>query len=102
MQRDADIDKKIQDFVVTEGGIILPAPSEEDFWYSDSIAWHACFYVYNVSYTQCKAILAFLDQALLESGLGQNTCQCFLPFLMTLQMPEFLLQQGAQKWPTFN
>ena len=29
-----------------------------------------CFYVFNVSYTQCKAILTFLDQALLERGLG--------------------------------
>ena len=31
-----------------------------------------CFYVFNVSYTQCKAILTFLDQALLESGPGQT------------------------------
>ena len=39
------------------------------------------------TYTQCKAILAFLEQALLEIGWGRHLSQ-FPPFAMTCQMPE--------------
>ena len=69
LQRDADVDRKIQDFVVTKGGIICQLPQKK---IDAVIVLLGCFYVFNVSYTQCKAILTFLDQALLESGLGQT------------------------------
>ena len=69
LQRDADVDRKIQDFVVTKGGIICQFPQKK---IDAVIVLLGCFYVFNVSYTQCKAILTFLDQALLESGLGQT------------------------------
>ena len=70
LQRDADVYRKIQDFVLTKGGIICQLPQKK----LDAviIVLLGCFYVFNVSYTQCKAILTFLDQALLESGLGQT------------------------------
>ena len=68
LQRDADVDRKIQDFVVTEGDIICQLPQKK---IDAVIVLLGCFYVFNVSCTQCKAILTFLDQALLESGLGQ-------------------------------
>ena len=45
------------------------------------------FYIYNVSYTQCKAILTFLEQALLVIGRGRHL-SLFPPFSMTWQMPE--------------
>ena len=67
LQRGADVDRKIQDFVVTKGGIICQLPQEK---MDAVIVLLGYFYVFNVSYTQCKAILTFLDQALLESGLG--------------------------------
>ena len=67
LQRDADVDRKIQDFVVTKEGIICQLPQKK---IDAVIVLLGCFYVFNVSYTQCKAILTFLDQALLESGLG--------------------------------
>jgi len=67
LQRDADVDRKIQDFVVTKGGVICQLPQKK---IDVVIALLGCFYVFNVSCTQCKAILTFLDQALLESGLG--------------------------------
>ncbi|CAH3194210.1 unnamed protein product, partial [Porites evermanni] len=67
VERDADVDRKIQDFVVTKGGIICQFPQKK---IDAVIVLLGCFYVFNVSYTQCKAILTFLDQALLESGLG--------------------------------
>lgn len=67
VERDADVDRKIQDFVVTKGGIICQFPQKK---IDAVIILLGCFYVFNVSYTQCKAILTFLDQALLESGLG--------------------------------
>ena len=69
LQRDADVDRKIQDSVVTEGGIICQLPRKK---IETVIVFLGCFYVFNVSYTQCKAILTFLDQALLESGVGQT------------------------------
>ena len=68
LQRDADVDRKIQDSVVTKGGIICQLPRKK---IETVIVFLGCFYVFNVSYTQCKAILTFLDQALLESGVGQ-------------------------------
>ncbi|CAH3014774.1 unnamed protein product, partial [Porites evermanni] len=67
VERDADVDRKIQDFVVTKGGIICQLPQKK---IDAVIVLLGCFYVFNVSYTQRKAILTFLDQALLESGLG--------------------------------
>ena len=67
LQRDADVDRKIQDFVVTKGGIICLLPQKK---IDAVIILLGRFYVFNVSYTQCEAILTFLDQALLESGLG--------------------------------
>ena len=69
LQRDADVDRKIQDSVVTKGGIICQLPRKK---IETVIGFLGCFYVFNVSYTQCKAILTFLDQALLESGVGQT------------------------------
>ena len=69
LQRDADVDRKIQDSVVTKGGIICQLPRKK---IETVIVFLGCFYVFNVSYTQCKAILTFLDQALLESGVGQT------------------------------
>ena len=60
LQRDADVDRKIQDFVVTKGGIICQFPQKK---IDAVIILLGCFYVFNVSYTQCKAILTFLDQA---------------------------------------
>lgn len=56
-------------FSCDKGRHYLPASSEEFY---AVIVLLGCFYVFNVSYTQCKAILTFLDQALLESGLGQT------------------------------
>ena len=67
LQRDADVDRKIQDFVVTKGGIICQFSQKK---IDAVIILLGCFYVFNVSYTQCKAILTFLDQALFENGLG--------------------------------
>ena len=72
LQSDANVHRKIQDFVVTEGGITCQFPKkifDAVILYSKLLG---CFYVFNVSYTQCKAILNFQDQALLESGLGQT------------------------------
>ena len=85
---DADVDGAIQNYVqpqivivgdlydmdllyiVTEGSIICQLPQEKIL---DSVlALLASFYIYNVSYTQCKAILTFLEQALLEIGRGQT------------------------------
>ena len=65
LQRDVDVDRKIQDFVVTKGGIICQFPQKK---IDAVIILLGSFYVFNVSYTQC--ILTFLDQALLENGLG--------------------------------
>ena len=67
----------------------MPVSSEEDA----VIVLLGCFYVFDVSYTQCKAILTFLDQALLESGLGQILVN--VSSLMTRQIPQFLLNVNA-------
>ena len=32
----------------------------------------ACFYVFNISYSNCKSILIFLEQTLLGIGRGQT------------------------------
>ena len=88
LQRDADVDRAIQNYVqpqiviigdlydmdllyiVTEGSIICQLPQEKIL---DSVlGLLGSFYIYNVSYTQCKAILTFLEQALLEIGRGQT------------------------------
>ena len=45
------------------------------------------FYIYNVLYTQCKAILTFPEQSLLVIGRGRHL-SLFPPFSMTWQMPE--------------
>ena len=50
---------------MTKGGVICQLPQKK---IDAVIALLGCFYVFNVSCTQCKAILmTFLDQALLES-----------------------------------
>ena len=56
--------------VVTEGSIICKLPQERIV--DAVIGLLGCFYIFNVSYTQCKAILTFLEQALLEIGPGQT------------------------------
>ena len=87
LQRDVDVDRKIQDFVVTEEGIICQLPQKK---IDGVIVLLGCFYVFNVSYTPCKAILTFLDQALLESGLGQTPFNVSSFFLLTWQMSQVL------------
>ena len=57
-------------FCCDKGRHYLPASFQKKI--DAVIVLLGCFYVFNVSYTQCKAILTFLDQALLESGLGQT------------------------------
>ena len=88
LQRDADVDKAIQNYVqpqivivgdlydmdllyiVTEGSIICQLPLGKIV--DAVLGLLGSFYIYNVSYTQCKAILTFLEQALLEIGRGQT------------------------------
>ena len=88
LQRDADVDRAIQNYVqpqivivgdlydvdllyiVTEGSIICQLPQEKIL--DAVLGLLGSFYIYNVSYTQCKAILTFLEQALLEIGRGQT------------------------------
>ena len=88
LQRDADVDNTITDFVqpqivvvgdiydidvhyiVTEGRIICKLPQEKIV--DAIIGLPGCFYIFNVSYTQCKEILTFIEQALLEIGRGQT------------------------------
>ena len=72
LQRDADVDRKIQDFVVTKGGIICELAQKK---IDAVIVLLGCFYVFNLSYTQCKAILTFLDQALLAECKFRTTSQ---------------------------
>ena len=87
-----DVDRKIQDFVVTEGGTIICQLPQKKL--DAVIVLLGCIYVFNVSHTQCKAILTFLDQALLESGPGQTLVNV-PPFLMTCRMPQFLLNVNS-------
>lgn len=88
LERDADVDKAIQNYVqpqivivgdlydmdllyiVTEGSIICQLPLGKIV--DAVLGLLGSFYIYNVSYTQCKAILTFLEQALLEIGRGQT------------------------------
>ena len=72
LQRDADVDRKIQDFVLTMEDIICRLPQKK---IDAVIVLLGCFYVFNISYTQCKAILTFLDQALLAECKFRTTSQ---------------------------
>ena len=88
MQREADVDSGVIDYIqpqivivgdiydidllyiVTEGSIICQLPQEKII--DAVIGLLGSFYVFNVSYNQSKAILTFLEQALLEIGRGQT------------------------------
>ena len=88
MQREADVDSGVIDYIqpqivivgdiydidllyiVTEGSIICQLPQEKII--DAVIGLLGSFYVFNVSYNQSKAILTFLEQALLEIGLWQT------------------------------
>ena len=88
LQREADVDSAVIDYIqpqivivgdiydidllyiVTEGSIICQLPQEKII--DAVIRLLGSFYVFNVSYNQSKAILTFLEQALLEIGRGQT------------------------------
>ena len=88
LQREADVDSAVIDYIqpqivivgdiydidllyiVTEGSIICQLPQEKII--DAVIGLLGSFYVFNVSYHQSKAILTFLEQALLEIGRGQT------------------------------
>ena len=88
LQREADVDSAVIDYIqpqivivgdiydidllyiVTEGSIICQLPQEKII--DAVIGLLGSFYVFNVSYNQSKAILTFLEQALLEIGHGQT------------------------------
>ena len=88
LQREADVDSAVIDYIqpqivivgdiydidllyiVTEGSIICQLPQEKII--DAFIGLLGSFYVFNVSYNQSKAILTFLEQALLEIGRGQT------------------------------
>ena len=88
LQREADVDSAVIDYIqpqivivgdiydidllyiVTEGSIICQLPQEKII--DTVIGLLGSFYVFNVSYNQSKAILTFLEQALLEIGHGQT------------------------------
>ena len=88
LQREADVDSAVIDYIqpqivivgdiydidllyiVTEGSIICQLPQEKII--DAIIGLLGSFYVFNVSYNQSKAILTFLEQALLEIGRGQT------------------------------
>ena len=88
LQREADVDSAVIDhiqpqivivgdiydidllYIVTEGSIICQLPQEKII--DAVIGLLGSFYVFNVSYNQSKAILTFLEQALLEIGRGQT------------------------------
>ena len=88
LQREADVDSGVIDYIqpqivivgdiydidllyiVTEGSIICQLPQEKII--DAVIGLLGSFYVFNVSYNQSKAILTFLEQALLEIGLWQT------------------------------
>jgi len=90
LQRNADVARAIQHYVqpqivivgdlydmdllyiVTEGSIICQLPQERIL--DAVVELLGSFYIYNVSYTQCKAILTSLEQALLEIGRGHFSC----------------------------
>ena len=88
LQREADVDSAVIDYIqpqivivgdiydidllyiVTEGSIICQLPQEKII--DAVIGLLGSFHVFNVSYNQSKAILTFLEQALLEIGRGQT------------------------------
>ena len=88
LQREADVDSAVIDYIqpqiviagdiydidllyiVTEGSIICQLPQEKII--DAVIGLLGSFYVFNVSYNQSKAILTFLEQALLEIGHRQT------------------------------
>ena len=88
MQRDAEVDDTIAGFVqphilivgdifdidiiyiVAEGGSICQLPQKSIL--DALLGLLGSFYIFNVSYNQRKAILTFLEQALLEIGRGQT------------------------------
>ena len=88
LQRDAEVDDTIAGFVqpqilivgdifdidimyiVAEGGIISQLPQKSIL--DALLGLLGSFYIFNVSYNQSKAILTFLEQALLEIGRGQT------------------------------
>ena len=56
--------------MVTEGSVICHLPQDEIL--DALIGLLGSFYIFNVSYNQSKAILTFLEQALLEIGHRQT------------------------------
>lgn len=88
VERDAEVDDTIAGFVqpqilivgdifdvdimyiVAEGGIICQLPQKSIL--DALLGLLGSFYIFNVSYNQSKAILTFLEQALLEIGRGQT------------------------------
>ena len=63
--------------MVTEGSVICHLPQDEIL--DALIGLLGSFYIFNVSYNQSKAILTFLEQALLEIRQVES-CHCFLRF----------------------
>ena len=57
-------------YIVAEGGITCQLPQKSIL--DAVLGLLGSFYVFNVSYNQSKAILTFLEQALLEIGRGQT------------------------------
>ena len=57
-------------YIVAEGGIICQLPQKSIL--DAVLGLLGSFYVFNVSYNQSKAVLTFLEQALLEIVQGQT------------------------------
>ena len=74
--------------MVTEGSVICHLPQDEIL--DALIGLLGSFYIFNVSYNQSKAILTFLEQALLEI----RVLSLFPPFSMSWQMPEVVLAES--------
>ena len=110
LQREADVDSAVIDYIqpqivivgdiydidllyiVTEGSIICQLPQEKII--DAVIGLLGSFYVFNVSYNQSKAILTFLEQALLEIGHRQtlvSVSSIFSSISWTWQMPAVVL-----------
>ena len=110
LQREADVDSAVIDYIqpqivivgdiydidllyiVTEGSIICQLPQEKII--DAVIRLLGSFYVFNVSYNQSKAILTFLEQALLEIGHRQtlvSVSSIFSSISWTWQMPAVVL-----------
>ena len=110
LQREADVDSAVIDYIqpqivivgdiydidllyiVTEGSIICQLPQEKII--DAIIGLLGSFYVFNVSYNQSKAILTFLEQALLEIGHRQtlvSVSSIFSSISWTWQMPAVVL-----------